>query len=81
MEVIVYSSNGCGFCTKQKKFLKEKGIVFEEREVNTNEQYFQEFEELGGSGVPLTIVKEAGETVSTIIGFNREELSKILIQQ
>jgi len=81
MEVIVYSSNGCGFCTKQKEFLKEKGIVFEEREVNTNEQYFREFEELGGLGVPLTIVKEAGETVSTIIGFNREELSKILIQQ
>lgn len=81
MEVIVYSSNGCGFCTKQKEFLKEKGIVFEEREVNTNEQYFQEFEELGGLGVPLTIVKEGGETVSTIIGFNREELSKILIQQ
>jgi len=81
MEVIVYSSNSCGFCTKQKEFLKDKGIVFEEREVNTNEQYFQEFKELGGSGVPFTIVKEAGETVSTITGFNKEKLSEILFQQ
>ena len=81
MEVIVYSSNGCGFCIKQKEFLTEKGIVFEERDVNNSDQFYQEFKDLGGAGVPLTIVKEAGEIVSTVTGFNREELSKVLLQQ
>ena len=81
MEVIVYSSNGCVFCIKQKEFLTEKGIVFEERDINNNDQYYQEFIELAGAGVPFTIVKEAGEIVSTVTGFNRENLSKVLFQQ
>lgn len=81
MKVIVYSSGGCGFCIKQKEFLIEKGIPFEERDINTNDQYYQEFKELAGRGVPFTIVKEAGEIVSTVTGFNREELSKVLLQQ
>ncbi|MEB2301547.1 glutaredoxin family protein [Lysinibacillus xylanilyticus] len=81
MEVVVYSSKGCGFCTKQKEFLTEKGIAFEERDIDTNAQHFQEFKELKGAGVPFTIVKEAGEIVSTITGFKREKLSKILIQE
>lgn len=81
MEVVVYSSMGCGFCTKQKEFLKEKGIPFEERDINKNAQYYKEFKELGGAGVPFTVVKEASEIVSKVTGFNREFLSKLLIQQ
>lgn len=77
MEIIVYTSNSCGFCIKQKEFLTEKGIVFEERDIDNNVQYYQELKELGASGIPFTIVKEAGEIVSTVSGFDKKELSKI----
>lgn len=80
MEIIVYSSTGCGFCTKQKEFLTLKGIDFEEKDINNNDKYFKEFTELKGTGVPLTIVKEAGEVVSVVTGFNREKLSEVLFQ-
>ncbi|MEX3625341.1 glutaredoxin family protein [Viridibacillus arvi] len=81
MEIIVYSSHGCGFCIKQKEFLSKKGIVFEERDINSNAQYFQEFKELGGAGVPFTIVKEGDVIVSMVTGFKELELTKVLLLQ
>lgn len=81
MEIIVYSSKSCGYCSKQKDFLNEKGIAFEEREVSSNEQYFQEFKALGGVGVPLTLLKESGETIAVISGFDKQKLTEIIIQQ
>ncbi|MFY0521062.1 glutaredoxin family protein [Lysinibacillus sp. UGB7] len=76
-EIIVYSNNSCGFCIQLKKFLTEKGIAFEERDINSNAIYFQEFKALGATGTPFTIIKDAGEIVLTVSGFNKEELSNI----
>lgn len=81
MEIIVYSSKSCGYCSRQKDFLNENGIVFEERDVNTNKHHYDEFKALGGLGVPHTIIKESGETVAVISGFDKQKLSEILIQQ
>ncbi|QNK89846.1 glutaredoxin family protein [Sporosarcina sp. resist] len=71
MEIIVYSSSNCGFCTNQKEFLTYKGIVFEERDIDNDVQYFQELKDLGASGIPFTIVKEAGEIISTLADLMR----------
>jgi glutaredoxin len=79
MEVIVYSMKNCKFCKEQKEFLAEKGIEFEERDIHENEEYFQEFKELGGYGTPFTIKKENGIIVSKIMGFNQEKLLDELI--
>ncbi|MGE7983688.1 glutaredoxin family protein [Solibacillus sp. NPDC093137] len=81
MEIIVYSSKSCGHCSNQKDFLNKNGIAFEERDVNNNEQYFKEFKALGGVGVPLTLLKESGETKAVISGFDKQKLSEILIPQ
>jgi glutaredoxin-like protein NrdH len=74
MEIIMYSTKHCIYCKKQKDFLLEKGISFEERDIHENEEFFQEFKELGGSGTPFTIIKENGNIVSKILGFNQEKL-------
>ncbi|MBA2871546.1 glutaredoxin [Anoxybacillus calidus] len=79
MEVIVYSVKNCKYCKEQKEFLTEKGIEFEERDIYENEEYFQEFKELGGYGTPFTIKKENGIIVSKIRGFNQEKLLDELI--
>lgn len=52
----------------------EKGIVFEERDIHENEAFFHEFKELGGQGTPFTIIKENGNIVSKILGFNQKKL-------
>lgn len=78
MEVIVYSMENCGFCTKQKEFLEKYGIDFEIRDINKNEEYYKEFKELGGLGTPFTIKKVSGEIEAKIMGFNEKKLLKAL---
>ncbi|ASA97435.1 MULTISPECIES: glutaredoxin family protein [Anoxybacillus] len=74
MEIIMYSTKHCIYCKKQKDFLSEKGIAFEERDIHENEEFFQEFKDLGGYGTPFTIIKENGNIVSKILGFNQNKL-------
>ncbi|BBW98441.1 glutaredoxin family protein [Geobacillus icigianus] len=74
MEIIVYSTKHCIYCKKQKQFLLGKGMAFEERDIHENEEFFQEFKELGGYGTPFTIIKENGNIVSKILGFNQKKL-------
>lgn len=51
MNITVYSSNECSYCTKQKEWLKERNIPFEEKELNTNQEYMREFIRLDGNFV------------------------------
>lgn len=78
MEIIVYSQSHCGYCVKQKEFLIENRIEFEERDINQNKEYFDEFKSLGGFGTPFTVKKENGEIVSKISGFIKDKLLKEL---
>lgn len=80
MEVSVYSVKGCGWCTRQKKFFLENGIAFEEKDIE-NKKYLNELQELGGTGTPFTVVKESGKIVTLVTGFNKEELSELLLQR
>ena len=42
MKIIIYTKRGCPWCTGVLNFLNEKGYAYEEREVLTNPQYFEE---------------------------------------
>ncbi len=46
-KVIIYSQETCPPCHEEKLWLKENGIVFEERDIRKNDQYLQELIELG----------------------------------
>jgi len=72
-KVVVYSSDTCPHCTTAKKFLKEKGIDFEEKNVSSNVEARNELMEMGFMGVPIILVD--GETVE---GFNKGKLEKLL---
>jgi glutaredoxin-like protein NrdH len=78
MEIIVFSTKNCGYCAKQKEFLNEHNIKFEERDIHEDEKYYNEFKKLGGLGTPFTIKKVSGEIVSTIMGFDEKQLLKKL---
>ncbi|GLY12628.1 glutaredoxin family protein [Pseudobacillus badius] len=74
MELLVYSSSSCIYCQRQRRFLTEKGISFEEKDIHENEVNFKEFKDFGGYGTPFTLVKANGNIVSKIVGFNPEKL-------
>lgn len=73
-EVIVYTSPTCPKCTMLKAYLKNKQIVFEERDINKGSNA-QELEVLGISSIP--VIKYKGEI---LVGFNPSEVDKLLAE-
>ena len=71
--VILYTANGCPWCSQVKAFLNDKKINFEERNVNEKEEYARELNSLGYAAVPLTVVGN-----DCILGFNVKSLSDLV---
>jgi glutaredoxin 3 len=76
MNVIVYTSPTCPYCTMVKEFLSQRGISFEERDVSRDPSYAQELvNSTGQMGVPVTIID--GQVV---VGFDRGRLAQLTSQ-
>jgi glutaredoxin 3 len=76
MDVMVYTSPTCPYCTMVKEFLSQRGIGFEERDVSQNSSYAQELvASTGQMGVPVTIIN--GQIV---VGFDRGRLEQLISQ-
>ncbi|MFK9095048.1 glutaredoxin family protein [Bacillus salipaludis] len=76
-KVIIYSQETCPPCHKEKIWLKENGIEFEERDIRKNDQYLQELIELGAAATPATIIKDE-DSEEIILGFDQAKLAQIL---
>jgi glutaredoxin 3 len=73
MNVIVYTSPTCPYCTMVKEFLSQRGIDFQERDVSRDRSYAQELvSSTGQMGVPVTIID--GQVV---VGFDRARLEQL----
>ena len=76
MNVIVYTSPTCPYCTMVKEFLSQKGVGFDERDVSRDPSYAQELmNSTGQMGVPVTIIN--GQIV---VGFDRGRLEQLISQ-
>ncbi|CAH8770296.1 glutaredoxin family protein [Paenibacillus dendritiformis] len=72
-KVIVYTSTYCQYCSQVKKFLGERNVEFEERNIDKDEKYAEELWNTGMRSVPVTLI---GET--QILGFNQIQLNQAL---
>jgi len=72
-KIKIYSSNTCSHCTAAKEYLKERGLIYEERNVSTDPLAKKELIEMGYMGVPIIMVDE-----KVIEGFNKNKLDEIL---
>ncbi|HEY2004027.1 MAG TPA: glutaredoxin domain-containing protein [Candidatus Saccharimonadia bacterium] len=77
--VKIYSTTWCAFCKAEMKFLTEKGVKFEDVNVEADEQAAHEMVHLSGQmGVPFTVItKDDGQKVG-IIGFDQPRLTQEL---
>jgi len=74
MNVIVYSTPSCPYCTFAKDFLKENNIEFEDVDVAKDQERAKEMiEKSGQMGVPVIDVDG-----NVVIGFNKAKLKKLL---
>ena len=68
-----YTSNTCAFCTSAKDYLKEKGVEFTERNIQTEAEARKELMAMGHMGVPVVIID--GEEV---VGFDKAKMDTLL---
>lgn len=71
--VVIYSSNTCGYCVEAKKYLDSKGVAYTEKNVSTDVQARKELMAQGFMGVPVIYVDE-----EIIQGFDRKKLDELL---
>lgn len=71
--VVVFSSNSCGYCTMAKEYLTEKNVEFTERNVSSDVEARKELMAKGYMGVPVIYVDD-----EVIQGFDKAKLDTLL---
>lgn len=72
-KVIVYTSTNCPHCRQVKGYLADKGVEFEERNIEQSDDYAQEVWDMGVRAVPLTVIGE-----NRVLGMNKTQFDKFL---
>jgi glutaredoxin-like protein NrdH len=73
--VIVYSKNDCPYCQQLKKYFNDQNVAFEERNIDVNDAYGEELQNMGIMSLPLTVIGE-----HKILGMNVTRLKKALAE-
>ncbi|WP_438349086.1 glutaredoxin family protein [Paenibacillus sp. FA6] len=71
--VIVYTSSNCPHCRQVKGYLADKGIQYEERNIEENDDFAQQVWDMGLRAVPVTVIGE-----HRIVGMNTTQFNKAL---
>ncbi len=72
-KVTIFTSSTCPHCKTAKDYLKEKGVEFEERNVQNDPEARKELIQKGYMGVPVIVVGE-----EEIQGFDKSRLDELL---
>lgn len=72
-KVTVFTSSTCPHCKTAKDYLKEKGVEFEERNVQNDPEARKELIQKGYMGVPVIVVGD-----EEIQGFDKARLDELL---
>lgn len=80
MQITIYSSTTCPYCKMLKDFLKEKGISFNEKLVDTDEKAKEEMQQVSGGflGVPFTSITFEDGRRETVVGFDKGKIASLL---
>jgi glutaredoxin-like YruB-family protein len=71
---IIYSATWCAFCHAAKQYLDKLGVAYEERDVESKQEYAQEsVQKSGQMGIPVIDID--GEI---IVGFDRPKIDATL---
>ena len=73
--ITLYSTRHCPHCRRAKQYLQQKGMHFQELDVERNARAQKMFARLGARGVPVIMIGDI-----RIDGFNRELIDVTLRQ-
>ncbi len=76
VEIEVYTTPTCPYCTKLKKWLDNESIEYKTVDLSQNKDKAQKLiQKTGQRGVPQTLIKKDGEE-KAVIGFNPEKIKQ-----
>lgn len=55
-DVVIYGADWCKFCLKAKAYFDAKGIQYQNRDIDVDQSARDEYDALGGNGIPLILV-------------------------
>jgi glutaredoxin-like YruB-family protein len=77
--VMIYSTSWCVYCKAEKSFLDEKGVAYQEVNVEEDEAAAQEMVAVSGQmGVPVTVITHDDGEKSVMVGFDQDHLTSEL---
>lgn len=79
MNITIYSTTTCPYCKNLKDYLTEKGVSFEEKLVDMDEEAKNQMVESSGGflGVPFTVITKDDGMTEKIVGFDKGKLQEI----
>jgi len=78
-EVIMYSTEWCGFCARARTYFKKNGIRYKEYDIEKSDKAQREHAALGGGGVPLLLIGTKNST-KKVRGFNEKYFKAVYNQ-
>ncbi len=78
--ITIFTTNTCAYCGMVKKYLKVKGVNYEEVNLDENPGRQAEAFELSGQlAVPVTVVTRVDDSREVVVGYNLQKLAPALI--
>lgn len=71
--ITLYSTRRCPHCQQAKAWLRQRGLRFQEFDIERNPRAFKAFQRLGGRGVPVILVGD-----KRVDGFDPRRLRQLL---
>jgi glutaredoxin len=77
--ITIYSTATCGFCKMLKSYLNDKGIKYDVKMADEDQELARElYEKSGQLGVPFTVITQDDGTEVNILGFDRQKIDATL---
>lgn len=74
--VTIFTTNTCGYCVMVKKYLKAKGVEYDEVNLDQNPERQVEATTLSGvTTVPVTVVTKHDDSREIVVGYNLAKLA------
>ena len=80
LQVTIYTTTTCPFCSRLKKYLREKAVAFTEKLVDQDDAGQNEMAEDSGGfmGVPFMVVRDESGSKQSVIGFDKRKIDEVL---
>jgi len=74
--ITIYTTHTCAYCIMVKKWLDNKGIAYEEVNIDDNPKRAQEAVAISGQmAVPVTVVTKSDGQKEVVVGYNLSKLA------